>query len=425
VTWAKEKEKVLNENLMERVLNRDNLMEAYKRVKANGGAPGIDGMSVQAFNDHARDHWPVIADKLRTGEYLPGAIRGVSIPKPQGGERLLGIPNVQDRVIQQALSQVLSPIFEAEFSTNSYGYRPGRSAHDAIEAARDYVLSGKTWVVDIDISAFFDEVEHDRLMAKIGRKVRDKQVLKLIGRYLRAPMQRNGRQEKRVRGTPQGGPLSPLLANIYLDDLDKELERRGLSFCRYADDSVIFVGSERSGERVLESLSAWIAKHLKLRVNANKSGVRRPWNGKFLGFRINSDGRIGVAQASLDKLKDQVRRCWDAQTSLKLEERIADWQQFIRGWWNYFKICQVMRPIRVLESWIRRHMRKYFWQRWHNRRGRMNALRRLKAKPRYLAKAAGSSGTWRMARSPLLHDVLNNARLKRWGLWVPSDFATA
>lgn len=416
---------MLNENLMERVLNRDNLMEAYKRVKANGGAPGIDGMSVQAFNDHVRDHWPVIADKLRTGEYLPGAIRGVSIPKPQGGERLLGIPNVQDRVIQQALSQVLSPIFEAEFSTNSYGYRPGRSAHDAIEAARDHVLSGKTWVVDIDISAFFDEVEHDRLMAKIGRKVRDKQVLKLIGRYLRAPLQRNGRQEKRVRGTPQGGPLSPLLANIYLDDLDKELERRGLSFCRYADDSVIFVGSERSGERVLESLSAWIAKHLKLRVNANKSGVRRPWNGKFLGFRINSDGRIGVAQASLDKLKDQVRRRWDAQTSLKLEERIADWQQFIRGWWSYFKICQVMRPIRVLESWIRRHMRKYFWQRWHNRRGRMNALRRLKAKPRYLAKAAGSSGTWRMARSPLLHDVLNNARLKRWGLWVPSDFATA
>lgn len=416
---------MLNENVMERVLNRDNLMEAYKRVKANGGAPGIDGMSVQAFNDHARDHWPVIADKLRTGEYLPGAVRGVSIPKPQGGERLLGIPNVQDRVIQQALSQVLSPIFEAEFSANSYGYRPGRRTHDAIEAARDYVLSGKTWVVDIDISAFFDEVEHDRLMAKIGRKVRDKQVLKLIGRYLRAPMQRNGRQEKRVRGTPQGGPLSPLLANLYLDDLDKELEQRGLSFCRYADDSVIFVGSERSGERVLESLSAWIAKLLKLRINANKSGVRRPWNGKFLGFRINSDGRIGVAQASLDKLKDQVRRCWDAQTSLKLEERIADWQQFIRGWWNYFKICQVMRPIRVLESWIRRHMRKYFWQRWHNRRGRMNALRRLKAKPRYLAKAAGSSGTWRMARSPLLHDVLNNARLKRWGLWVPSDFATA
>jgi len=227
---------VLNENLMTNVLNRDNLMEAYRRVKANGGAPGVDGMSVEAFAEHARDHWPVIADKLRTGEYLPGAIRGVSIPKPQGGERLLGIPNVQDRVIQQALSQVLSPIFEEEFSAHSYGYRPGRSAHDAVRAAQSFVHSGKSWTVDIDISAFFDEVDHDILMAKIGRKVRDKPVLKLIGRYLRAPMQRHGRNEKRSRGTPQGGPLSPLLANIYLDDLDKELERRGLNFCRYADD---------------------------------------------------------------------------------------------------------------------------------------------------------------------------------------------
>jgi RNA-directed DNA polymerase len=331
VTWAKEKEKVLNENLMANVLNRDNLREAYRRVKANGGAPGVDGMSVEAFADHARDHWPAIADKLRTGEYLPGAIRGVSIPKPQGGERLLGIPNVQDRVIQQALSQVLSPIFEAEFSTHSYGYRPGRSAHDAVRAAQSFVQSGNNWVVDIDISAFFDEVDHDRLMAKIGRKVRDKAVLKLIGRYLRAPMQRHGRKEKRSRGTPQGGPLSPLLANIYLDDLDKELERRGLSFCRYADDLVLFVGSERSGDRILESLTAWIAKHLKLRVNVNKSGVGRPWNGKFLGFRITKNGKIGPAKASLDRLKAEVRRHWNAQLSVKLEDRVIGWQRYIRG----------------------------------------------------------------------------------------------
>lgn len=324
---------------------------------------------------------------------------------------------------QQAIKQVLSPIFEAEFSEHSYGYRPGRSAHDAIHAASRYVLEGKTWVVDLDISAFFDEVNHDILMAKIGRKIRDKRVLRVIGNYLRAPMQRDGAKEKRSRGTPQGGPLSPLLANIYLDELDKELERRGLSFCRYADDVVVFVASERSGERILESLTAWIAKHLKLRVNANKSGVGRPWDGKFLGFRITSDGRIGPAQASLDKLKAQVRRHWDAQTSVKLEERVLNWQRYIRGWWNYFSICQLWRTVKGLESWMRRHMRKYFWQRWHNRRGRLNALRRLKARPYHLKQASGSVGAWRNAYSPMLQTVLNNARLRRWGVWVPSDFA--
>jgi len=257
-------------------------------------------MTVEAFAAHARKHWPVIAEKLKTSTYQPGAIRGVAIPKPQGGERILGIPNVQDRVIQQAVNQVLSPIFEAEFSDHSYGYRPQRSAHDAVRAASRYVMEGKTWVVDIDISAFFDEVNHDLLMTKIGRKVRDKRVLRLIGRYLRAPMERDGQRIKRNQGTPQGGPLSPLLANIYLDELDKELERRGLSFCRYADDVVIFVKSERSGQRILASLTAWLAKHLKLRVNPNKSGTGRPWDGKFLGFRINSDGTIKLAQASLE-----------------------------------------------------------------------------------------------------------------------------
>jgi RNA-directed DNA polymerase len=270
---------VLNEDMMETVLNRDNLQEAYKRVKANKGSAGVDGMKVEDFAEHARKHWAVIAEKLKSATYQPGAILGIAIPKPQGGERVLGIPNVQDRVIQQAVSQVLSPIFEAEFSDHSYGYRPQRSAHDAVRAASRYVMEGKTWVVDIDISAFFDEVNHDILMAKIGRKVRDKRVLKLIGSYLRAPMERDGQKIKRSQGTPQGGPLSPLLANIYLDDLDKELESRNLSFCRYADDLAIFVSSERSGQRILASLTEWIAKHLKLRVNPKKSGTGRPWNG--------------------------------------------------------------------------------------------------------------------------------------------------
>jgi len=409
---------------MERVLNRDNLQEAYKRVKANKGAPGVDGMNVESFAAHAREHWPAIAEKLKTATYQPGAIRGIAIPKPQGGERILGIPNVQDRVIQQAVSQILSPIFEAEFSEHSYGYRPQRSAHEAVRAASRYVMEGKTYVVDIDISAFFDEVNHDILMAKISRKIRDKRVLKLIGNYLRAPMEREGRRLKRSQGTPQGGPLSPLLANIYLDDLDKELESRGLSFCRYADDLAIFVSSERSGQRILESLTEWIAKHLKLRVNPNKSGTGRPWNGKFLGFRINSDGSIKLAKSSLEKLKDQVRNYWNNQNRQALDERIEKWQQYIRGWNAYFGGCIKYPLTRGQEGWIRRHMRKYFWQRWHNKRGRMNALKRLKAKPYHLRQTTVSVGAWRMARSPMLSTVLNNARLKRWGLWVPSDFVT-
>jgi RNA-directed DNA polymerase len=415
---------VLNEDVMESVLNRDNLQEAYKRVKANQGSAGVDGMTVEAFEAHARKHWPVIAEKLKSATYQPGAIRGVAIPKPQGGERILGIPNVQDRVIQQAVSQILSPIFEAEFSDHSYGYRPQRSAHDAVRAASRYVSEGKTWVVDIDISAFFDEVNHDLLMAKIGRKVRDKSVLKLIGSYLRTPMEREGQRTQRRQGTPQGGPLSPLLANIYLDDLDKELESRGLSFCRYADDVVIFVKSERSGQRILASLTAWIAKHLKLRVNPTKSGTGRPWNGKFLGFRINSDGSIKLAGASLEKLKVQVRKCWNNQNRQALEERIEEWQHYIRGWYAYFGACIKYPLTRAMEGWIRRHMRKYFWQRWHNKRGRVNALKRLKAKPYHQQQASVSVGDWRMARSPMLHTVLNNARLKRWGLWLPSDFVT-
>jgi group II intron reverse transcriptase/maturase len=284
-------------------------------------------------------------------------------------------------------------------------------------------MEGKDWVVDLDISAFFDEVDHDILMTKLGRKVRDKRLLSLIGSYLRAPIQIDGRLEKRSKGTPQGGPLSPLLANIYLDTLDKELKSRGLSYCRYADDVAIFVRSERSGERILANLTDWIAKHLKLRVNATKSGVGRPWNGKFLGFRINGKGQIAPAKASLEKLKAKVREAWNAQISVSLGERIENWRRYIRGWWNYFQVCEQRHGIFRLEGWMRRHMRKYFWQRWHNKQGRLNALRRLGAKPYHQKQASGSVGTWRLARSPMLQTVLSKARLYRWGLYVPSDLA--
>lgn len=409
---------------MESVLEPSNVKAAYERVKMNGGGSGVDGMSVEAYAAHAAVHWPAIEAKLRSGEYRPGAIRGVSIPKPQGGERRLGIPNVQDRVIQQALLQVLMPILDVDFSPHSYGYRPGRSAHDAVKAARDYVKEGKDWVVDVDISAFFDEVDHDILMTQLGRKVRDKRVLKLIGRYLRVPIQQNGTLEPRKRGTPQGGPLSPLLANLYLNALDQELNRRGLSYCRYADDIAIFVSSERSGKRILSSLMEWIAKHLKLRVNETKSGVGRPHKGKFLGFCITADGQIAAAKASLEKLKDKVRQAWDAQRSLPLEERTERWQRYIRGWWNYFSLCEYRRPIDNLEGWMRRHMRKYFWQRWHNRKGREKALRRLGIKPEYWIQASSSVGAWRLARCPVLQKALNNKRLRHWKLYVPSNFAT-
>jgi group II intron reverse transcriptase/maturase len=279
-------------------------------------------------------------------------------------------------------------------------------------------------VVDVDISAFFDEVDHDILMAGVRRKIRDKRVLRLIGAYRRAPIRREGRDEKRRRGPPQGGPLSPLLANLYLDALDQEWEQRGVSFCRYADDVAIFVASERSGERILATLTEWMAKHLKLRVNPSKSGTGRPWNGKFLGFRIAAEGRIAPAKSSLDRLKGNVRELWDAQRSMPLQERIRRWQDYIRGWWNYFRLGDLRWEIQRLEGWMRRHMRKYFWQRWHNRNGRLDALRRLQAKPDHLQPASDSVGVWRKARSPMLQTVLNKARLRRWGLYGPSDLAT-
>ena len=412
-----------NEELMAKVVDSENVRRAYEQVKRNGGAAGVDGMSVEAYAAHAARHWAGIEAKLRAGHYQPGAVRAVSIPKAQGGERRLGIPNVQDRVIQQALLQVLGPILDGEFSPHSYGYRPGRSAHDAIRAARAYGEEGKTWGIDLDISAFFDEVNHDRLMARLGRTVRDPQVLRLIGAYLRAPVRSAGRDEKRSQGTPQGSPRSPLLANLYLDALDQERAQRGVSFCRYADDVAIFVGSQRSGERILESLTAWIATHLHLRVNASKSGVDRPWNGQFLGLRITEDRQIAPAPRSVERLKEKVRGIWNARWSVALEERIHYWQRYLRGWWNYFRVCDQRRDIDRREGWMRRHMRKYFWQRWHNRKGRLNALRRLKAQPYHLHQASGSVGAWRKARSPMLQTVLNNARLKRWGLYVPSDLA--
>ena len=302
----------MHEELMEQVLRQENATAAWLAVTRNGGAPGIDGMTTIQLRDHVRKHWESIRTKLLAGTYVPSPVRRVEIPKPNGGTRLLGIPTVLDRWIQQMLLQVLQAIFDPTFSAYSFGFRPGRSAHDAVRAAQRYVEEGKDWVVDMDITKFFDRVNHDILMNRIAQTIRDKRVLSLMGRYLRAGVMVEGLVQVSEEGTPQGGPLSPLLANIYLDALDQELEKRGLAFSRYADDCNIYVSSQRSAERVLASLSTWIAKHLRLEVNATKSGTGRPWERKFLGFRINPQGKIEAAPSSVQRFKTKYGRCGEA-----------------------------------------------------------------------------------------------------------------
>lgn len=411
---------------LETILQADNLTAAWRAVKANRGAAGVDGMGVEQTQAHLKEHWGTVARKLLAGEYRPAAVRAVEIPKPHGGVRTLGIPNVQDRLIQQAIHQQLSPLWEAEFSDHSYGFRPNRSAHDAIRAAQGFVKAGKTWVVDIDLKGFFDEVNHDRLMRLVGQKVRDKRLLRLIGNYLRAPMQTpDGRKQKRQKGTPQGGPLSPLLANIYLDELDKELEKRGVSFVRYADDVAIFVSSERSAERVLASVVAWIEKHLKVPVNRDKSGSGPTDESALFGFRLYSDGRVGVGPKSIGKLKARVRELWNAQQSLTSNQLRKQWREYVCGWWNYFKVADWRREVERLSGWIRRHMRKCFWVRWKTPRGRINALKRLGVQGRSLGLGYTGLGAWAMARHRVMHQALKVSTLNRYGFVVPWDFAEA
>ncbi len=410
---------------MDAIFNWLNLQEATDAVKRNKGAAGIDGKSIAETERHIEQHWPEIEAKLRAGTYVPSPVKGVKIPKPAGGERLLGIPTVQDRIIQQAMHQNLSVIFDSGFSDFSYGFRPYRSAHDAVKQAQQFVQQGKNWVIDIDISAFFDEINQDYLLHQISQKVADKRVLGLIWSYLKTGIMVDGKIERRRKGMPQGSPLSPLLANIYLDKLDKELEHRELSFCRYADDLSVYASSERSAKRILVSLTRWIEKHLKLSVNQEKSGTGRSWESQFLGFRITEGGDIAIAPKSIERYKANVRRLWDAQQSLTSQQLVKLWREYITGWWNYFKLATRRRNLKCWEGWTRRHIRKCFWQRWHNKKGRLNALRRLGVSP-YLQKTASSSrGAWRIAGSPALHKALGNATLRRYGLNVPTELSTA
>ena len=414
------------ETLLERVLEAQNMRGAWRAVKANAGAAGVDGRDIEQTRVHLKAHWAGIADKLRAGQYRPAAVREVRIPKANGGMRTLGIPNVQDRLIQQAILQVLTPVFDPGMSEHSYGFRPGRSAHDAVNAARGYVAAGKTWVVDIDLKNFFDQINHDKLMHAVSRRVRDKSLLKLIGAYLRAPMRAaEGSQRARKCGTPQGGPLSPLLANIYLHPLDEELAKRGVAFVRYADDIAIFASSERAGKRILASVTKWIEEELRIEVNHDKSGTGSSHSTQLLGFRIHREGNVSVAPKALERLKERVREIWERRGHRTEDELKTRWKSYIKGWWNYFGYANWRREVHSLGGWIRRHMRKYFWQRWHNPHGRANALRRLGVRGRGVGVAWSRRGAWPMARHVVVQQALKTVRLNRAGYGLPWELASS
>ena len=416
-------QKAMYDELMEAVVNDDNAAKALAAVIRNAGAPGIDGMTTERLREHGKRHWESIRDRLLAGKYTPSPVKRVEIPKPNGGTRQLGIPTVMDRWVQQMLLQVLQAIYDPRFHPSSYGFRPGRSAHQAVAAAQAYIRAGKNWVVDMDITKFFDRVNHDILMRRIGELIRDKRVLRLIGRYLRAGVMVNGVVMDSEEGTPQGGPLSPLLANIYLDALDQELERRGLAFSRYADDCNVYVSSEAAAERVLGSITEWIHRKLRLEVNATKSGVGRPWERKFLGFRINPEGKTEVAPPSVERFKAKVRELWRSCQSVRSEELRSNWTAYLRGWWAYYGRAEERRSIYRLEGWIRRHIRCCFWQRWHDWRGRLRHLRHLGLRGRLLKVAHSSRGAWRMAANGSVQTALSNNVLRRHGFLMPSELA--
>jgi len=358
--------KAESKGLMGAVCERGNLMLAYQRVVENKGAAGVDGIGVAGFKDHLKQHWPTIKAKLLAGSYRPSPVRRVDIPKPQGGVRTLGIPTLTDRLIQHALHQVLSPIFEADFSESSYGFRVGRNAHQAVKAARQYVAEGRRFVVDMDLEKFFDRVNHDLLMEKLSKKIDDGRVLCLIRRYLEAGMMAEGVVSPRTQGTPQGGPLSPLLSNILLTGLDRELERRGHAFCRYADDCNIYVRSQQAGERVMASISGFLADTLKLTVNAAKSAVARPWERKFLGYSLtwHKAPRLRIAPASYQRLENRVREVLKGTRGRSLIATIKELNPILRGWMAYYRLSETRKAPEELDGWIRHKLRCILWRQW-------------------------------------------------------------
>lgn len=419
-TATAERTKAQVSPLMEAVMERGNLWRAYRKVVANNGAPGVDGVTVTKFKDWLKEHWPTVRAALLEGRYIPQAVRAVEIPKPSGrGTRVLGIPTLVDRLIQQAVLQILQPIFEPGFSESSYGFRPGRNAHQAVQAAQRYVRAGKRIVVDVDLEKFFDRINHDILMSRVARGVKDERVLKLIRRYLEAGLMREGMVQPRSEGSPQGGPLSPLLSNILLTDLDRELERRGHSFCRYADDCNVYVSSWAAAEHAMEAITQFLEKKLKLRINRDKSACARPWHRKFLGYSFthHKQAKLKVAPESLERLRAKLREYLSAGRGWTLSFTIGKLTTLLRGWMSYFRLTEVKGVLQELDRWIRRKLRCLLWRQWKHWRGRYRALVKLGV-GRFFARqlACNRRGPWRNARSPHMQEACPNRYFDHMGL---------
>jgi len=408
--------------LMEEVCERENLKEALRRVKANKGSAGVDGMTVGGITDYLKQHWLAIREQLLSGTYEPKPVRRVEIPKPDGGVRKLGIPTVLDRFIQQAVMQVLQRRWDRTFSDHSYGFRPGRSAHQAVAQAQQYIAGGHGWCVDLDLEKFFDRVNHDKLMGQIARRVKDKRLLKLIRAFLNAGVMENGLVGPSVEGTPQGGPLSPLLSNLVLD-VDRELERRSHRFVRYADDCNIYVRSERAGQRVMESVTQFITQKLKLKVNEAKSAVARPQGRKFLGFSFTAGSEVKrvIAPKALDRFKRQIREITRRAKSVSMATTMAELAPYMRGWRSYFGFCETPEVLIGLTRWVRLRLRAALWRQWKTPRRRRAALLELGVHPRPARNTAGSGrGPWYLARAKALAFGLSNSYFRSLGL--PSLF---
>jgi RNA-directed DNA polymerase len=422
-------EKKMQMELLERIVDSRNVRRAYERVMANKGSGGVDGIEIEGFRSHVQSVWPGVKTAIQEGRYQPSAVRKVEIPKPGGGTRILGIPTVLDRMIQQAIAQQLQIIYDGTFSSSSYGFRPGRNAHQALVRARQYVNEGYSHVVDIDMAQFFDRVNHDYLMNLLSKRIEDKRVLRLIHRYLKSGAMIGGVATVNTEGTPQGGPLSPILSNILLDRLDKELERRGHRFVRYADDLCVFTRSGRAAARILKSVSSYIEKELKLEVNQTKSEATRPWKSKLLGYSFyrKKGGEVGlkVARSSIAKYKTKVRVITSRSKPYAMYKRYEKLRQLNRGWAQYFKLSEAKSVFKELDQWARRRIRLCYWKQWKLSSTRVKMLVQL-GTSEWQAYQWGNTrkGYWRISGSSILNSTLNNSLLKREGYLTLSELGT-